>query len=373
MYNKNTDANFEAAANFPSLPTAETFMLRALQIARNGLGQTAPNPMVGAVIVHKNRIIGEGFTSAFGGPHAEVNAINAVSDTALLKSSALYVTLEPCSHQGKTPPCADLIIKTGIRKVFIGLQDPHEKVAGQGIEKLKAAGCTVEVGILKDACAAHHKRFLTYHIKKRPYIILKWAETLDGFIAPDAMRRGQDKKPYWITNERSRQLVHKWRGEEQAILVGTNTALADNPKLNLRDWKGRPPIRIVIDRTLKIPKDSHLLDGSQPTMVLTEVNEAQNYREGITYKLIDFNKNGAESICAALYDAQVQSVIIEGGSATLNTFMQDNLWDEARVFKGATTFGTGLRAPQITGTLVAQTQLMGDQLIVLLHDKEHHI
>lgn len=370
---KNTDTDFKATANFPLLTTAEKFMLRALQIARNGLGQTAPNPMVGAVIVYKNRIIGEGYTSAFGGPHAEVNAINAVADTSLLKSSSLYVTLEPCSHYGKTPPCADLIIKTGIKNVFVGLLDPHEKVAGQGIKKLEAAGCTVEVGILKEACTAHHKRFLTFHTKKRPYIILKWAETFDGFIAPDAMFRSQDLKPYWITNERSRQLVHKWRSEEQAILVGTNTALVDNPKLNLREWKGRPPTRIVVDRSLKVPHNYHLLDGLQPTLILTEVNDAKTYKEGVAYKVIDFTKNSAKPICDALFEAQVQSVIIEGGATTLNAFIKNNLWDEARIFKGSNTFGSGIKAPFISGRIVVQTQLVEDQLTFLINDKEHHI
>ncbi len=242
---KNLDNKNDMHAPIDSLTTDEKIMLRCIQIAKNGLGTTAPNPMVGAVIVNENRIIGEGFTSAFGGSHAEVNAIRSVQDKSLLKSSTLYVTLEPCSHYGKTPPCADLIIKMGLKKVVIGLIDPHEKVAGNGIKKLEASGCIVQVGILQKECAEHHKRFLTFYTKKRPYIILKWAETADGFIAPEPSQREIDKKPFWITNTTSRQLVHKWRSEEPGILVGNNTVLADNPKLNLRDWKGHAPTRIV--------------------------------------------------------------------------------------------------------------------------------
>ena len=340
-------------------------MHRALQIAKNGLGQTAPNPMVGAVIVYDTKIIGEGFTSAYGGPHAEVNAIASVKDTSLLKSATLYVTLEPCSHYGKTPPCADLIIKHGISKVVIGLLDPHEKVAGQGIKKLEEAGCIVTVGILKEACAEHHKRFLTFHTKKRPYIILKWAETFDGFIAPEQTKRGDTKEPYWITNKRSRQLVHKWRSEEQGILVGTTTVLADNPQLNLRDWDGKPPIRIVLDRSLKIPQDYHVLDGTQPTLVCTEINDDRKYQKGITYRLLDFGKNIPQQLCKIFFEEQIQSVIIEGGSQTLESFIESGLWDEARIFKGATTFGKGLKAPQITGTIQSQYTILDDQLTFL--------
>ena len=209
----------------------EFYILRCIEIAQNGLGTTAPNPMVGAVIVHENKIMGEGFTSPFGGPHAEVNAINSVADKSLLPQSTIYVTLEPCSHFGKTPPCADLIVKHKIPRVVIGLLDPHDKVAGKGVKKLMDAGCEVTVGVLEKECREHHKRFLTFQEKKRPFIILKWAETADGFIAPEKTLRSQNKEPYWITNTYSRQLVHKWRTEEQAILVGTNTVLDDNPKL----------------------------------------------------------------------------------------------------------------------------------------------
>ena len=226
----------------------EVYISRCIEIAKNGLGNTRPNPMVGAVIVSNNKIIGEGYTSAYGGSHAEVNAINSVGNKSLLKEATLYVTLEPCSHFGKTPPCSDLIIKHKIPNVVIGCIDDNIKVAGQGIKKLKNAGCKVIVGVLEHECKTHHKRFFTFHNKKRPYIILKWAETPDGFIAP---KTKQEQKPVWITNSYSRQLVHKWRSEEQAILVGTNTVLEDNPSLTTRTWTGENPIRVVIDENEK--------------------------------------------------------------------------------------------------------------------------
>ncbi|TLP81458.1 bifunctional diaminohydroxyphosphoribosylaminopyrimidine deaminase/5-amino-6-(5-phosphoribosylamino)uracil reductase RibD [Maribacter sp. ACAM166] len=343
-------------------------MLRCIQIAKNGLGFTAPNPMVGAVVVYNGKIIGEGYTSPYGGAHAEVNAINSVTDVTLLKSATLYVTLEPCSHFGKTPPCADLIINIGIRKVVIGLKDPHEKVAGRGIQKLEQAGCYVEVGVLKKVCAEHHRRFLTFHTKKRPYIILKWAETADGFIAPEKTLRGATKKPYWITNTESRQLVHKWRSEEQAILVGTNTALADNPNLNLRDWHGKPPTRIMLDRSLKIPTDFHVLDGKQHTIICTVVSDADKYKKGIIYKVLDFTTAIPKQLCDLLYKEQIQSVIVEGGSQTLTSFIDNNLWDEARIFKGATRFNKGLKAPKISGTTKEVKQISTDQLSIIRND-----
>jgi len=368
MSNNNLDSHITTLTDLDSLSTDEKFMLRCIQIAKNGLGLTAPNPMVGAVVVYKGNIIGEGFTSPYGGAHAEVNAINSVTDVSLLKSATLYVTLEPCSHYGKTPPCADLIVKMGIPKVVIGLKDPHEKVAGQGIKKLKQAGCIVELGILKELCEEHHKRFLTFYIKKRPYIILKWAETSDGFIAPEITLRSTTKKPYWITTPKSRQLVHKWRSEEQAILVGTNTVIADNPSLNLRDWNGRPPTRIIIDRSLKIPVDFHVLDGKQHTIVCTEVSDANTYKEGISYKTLDFTTSIPKQLCDLLYKEQVQSVIIEGGSQTLTGFIDNNLWDEARIFKGTTRFCKGLKAPKISGTTQEVKQIATDQLFLIKND-----
>lgn len=365
MSNNNLDSHNTVPIKSDSFSSDEKYMLRCIQIAKNGLGTTAPNPMVGAVIVHNDQIIGEGYTSAYGGAHAEVNAINSVKDISLLKSATLYVTLEPCSHFGKTPPCADLIIKMGIPKVVIGLKDPHEKVAGNGIKKLEQAGCNVQVGILKRECEEHHKRFLTFYTKKRPYIILKWAETTDGFIAPEPTLRGEKKKPYWISNTRSRQLVHKWRSEEPGILVGTNTVLADNPQLNLRDWTGKPPTRIIIDRTLKIPNEFHVFDGKQKTIICTEVEDARQYLDNITYKVLNFETSLPQQLCSLLNEEQIQSVIIEGGRKTIESFIESNLWDEARIFKGAAIFKKGIKAPKIKGVIKEQIQISTDQLTIL--------
>lgn len=345
----------------------EFYMLRCIQIAKNGLGTTAPNPMVGAVVVHNSQIIGEGFTSEYGGPHAEVNAINSVTDKSLLPKATLYVTLEPCSHFGKTPPCADLIIKHKIHTVVIGLLDPHDKVAGKGIQKLKDAGCEVITGVLEKECIEHHKRFLTFQEKKRPYIILKWAETEDGFIAPDKKLRNT-KQPFWITNEYSKLLVHKWRGEEQSILVGTTTVLEDNPKLDTRHWKGKNPIRIVLDKSLKIDATFHVLDGSIKTILFTEEPDASKYITGIKYILIDFSKNIASQICEKLYEAQLLSVFIEGGTKTIQSFIDANLWDEARIFTGATKFNTGTKAPQLKGRLASESILEKDLLKIIYND-----
>jgi diaminohydroxyphosphoribosylaminopyrimidine deaminase/5-amino-6-(5-phosphoribosylamino)uracil reductase len=345
----------------------EKYISRCIQLAKNGLGTTFPNPMVGSVIVLGDKIIGEGYTSPYGGPHAEVNAINSVKDKELLKKATLYVTLEPCSHYGKTPPCADLIIKHQIPNVVVGLLDPHEKVAGKGIEKLKKAGIDVTVGVLKKECWEHHKRFLTYHTKKRPYIILKWAETADGFMAPLQQKRSNNPEPYWISNAYSQQLVHQWRSQEQAILVGTNTVLTDNPKLNVRHWTGQNPIRIVLDRDLKIDTTYHILDGSVKTIVLSALLP-KHPDPRIAYEVIDFEKNTTTQICAILYKHNIVSVIIEGGAKTLQDFIDSQLWDEARVFRGKNKFVEGLRSPRIHGFLESEKQIESDILTLLKHD-----
>jgi len=324
----------------------ETYITRCIDIAKNGLGITAPNPMVGAVIVHNTKIIGEGFTSAYGGNHAEVNAIKSVKNKELLKQATLYVTLEPCSHFGKTPPCSDLIIRHQIPNVVIGCVDDNPQVAGKGIAKLKAAGCNVTVGVLENECKAHHKRFFTFHNKKRPYIILKWAETSDGFIAP----KTKDKAaPVWITNKYSRQLVHKWRTEEQAILVGTNTVLEDNPSLTVRDWTGNNPIRIILDRTHKLSKNHSVFNTESETIIISE-NE------------VDFNKPLAQEICNFLHSNDINSVIIEGGAQMLQTFIDENLWDETRVFKGNSNFKIGTKAPLFSGELISEELISADTL-----------
>jgi diaminohydroxyphosphoribosylaminopyrimidine deaminase/5-amino-6-(5-phosphoribosylamino)uracil reductase len=353
----------------------EKYILRCLHIAKNGIGTTRPNPSVGAVVVLNDEIIGEGFTSPYGGNHAEVNAINAVKDASQLKEATIYVTLEPCSHFGKTPPCADLIAKHQIKNVVIGCVDSNSLVSGKGIERLKNAGCNVSVGVLEAECKKHHKRFFTVQDKKRPYIILKWAETSNGFIAPLTKN---EAKPVWISNVYSQQLVHKWRTEEHAILVGTNTVVADNPMLNVRSWKGNNPIRIVLDRTLRIPKEANVFDETVMTIVITEKKEKREKRKEIlcqfersrelVFEEIDFSKNLAEQVCEVLHKHQIQSVIIEGGLQTLQTFIDVNLWDEARIFIGESEFKNGVEAPLISGRLVEELKIKKDRLKIMMND-----
>ncbi|OYX22396.1 MAG: riboflavin biosynthesis protein RibD [Flavobacteriales bacterium 32-35-8] len=315
----------------------EKYINRCIEIAKNGLGSTRPNPMVGCVIVHNNNIIGEGFTSAYGGNHAEVNAINSVVDKHLLKDSTLYVTLEPCSHFGKTPPCSDLIIKYNIPNVVIGCIDDNIKVAGKGIEKLKNTGCKVTVGVLEVECKEHHKRFFTFHNKKRPYIILKWAETQDGFIAPETKN---EQKPVWISNDYSRQLTHKWRAEEQAILVGPNTVLQDNPSLTVRDWTGENPIRIVIDKDLKLSKSLAIFNSEAQTIIISKND-------------VDFSNQVAKQICDILFQKDINSVIIEGGKHT---------------FTGNISFNTGIKAPKLNGKLISEEHIKDDILKTYRND-----
>jgi diaminohydroxyphosphoribosylaminopyrimidine deaminase / 5-amino-6-(5-phosphoribosylamino)uracil reductase len=326
----------------------EKYIKRCIELAKNGLGTTYPNPLVGSVIVHEGKIIGEGWHRKAGEAHAEVNAVNSVKDKTLLAQSTIYVSLEPCSHFGKTPPCADLIIHHKIPNVIIGTIDPFAKVSGNGIRKLREAGANVTVGVLEDQCNALNKRFFTFHNEKRPYIILKWAETEDGFIAPE---KRDKQEPVWITNERSRQLVHKWRTEEQGLLVGTQTVIDDNPSLTARDWKGNHPVRIVLDKKNRISKESAIFDNSALTFLITETD-------------IDFSQNLAKQLCDYLFEKEIQSVIIEGGSRTLQTFIEAQLWDEARVFKGKSRFSSGITAPKITGKIIEEQKIGSDELII---------
>jgi diaminohydroxyphosphoribosylaminopyrimidine deaminase/5-amino-6-(5-phosphoribosylamino)uracil reductase len=309
-------------------------MKRCIQLAKNGLGTTYPNPMVGSVIVHDGKIIGEGWHKKAGEAHAEVNAVHAVQDKSLLKEATIYVSLEPCSHFGKTPPCCDLILSNEIPNVVIGTLDPFAKVAGNGIKKLIENGKNVTVGILEDECNVLNKRFFTFHQKKRPYIILKWAETADGFMAPISK---ETKSPVWISNPYSRQVAHKWRTEEQAILVGTQTVLEDNPVLNARDFSGNNPVRVVLDKTGKIT-------------------------ENCIYENVIFDKSLAQTISTILYRHDIQSVIIEGGAKTLQSFIDANLWDEARIFLGEIKFQDGTHAPKFTGIPIQRFDIKDDQL-----------
>ena len=321
--------------------------------------------MVGSVIALNGKIIGEGWHKKAGEPHAEVNAINSVKDKdkSLLKNATIYVSLEPCSHYGKTPPCANLIVEKGIKKVVIGCLDPNEKVAGRGVKILQENGCEVTFGVLEEECKELNKRFFTFHTKKRPYIFLKWAKTKDGFI--DKLRTiDSENTPNWISNEYSQQLAHKLRAVEQAILVGTNTALNDNPTLTTRSWFGTSPIRVVLDRNLKIPKEYNLMNGEIKTIVFSKKLEVNSSIGNVIFETIDFNNNVPQQICKVLYKYEIQSVIIEGGKQTLQSFIAENLWDEAMVFVGASEFKKGLQAPKIEKAPIKTIQVSTDTLFI---------
>ena len=330
----------------------EFYIKRCIELAQNGLGTTYPNPMVGSVIVHDNTIIGEGWHQKAGGPHAEVHAIRSVKNPELLPYSTIYVSLEPCSHYGKTPPCCDLIIEHKIPNIVIGTLDPFAKVAGNGMKRLVEAGRNVTVGILESDCNELNKRFFTFHNKKRPYIILKWAESQDGFLAPLTKEKIE---PVWITNSFSRQLVHKWRTEEQAILVGTQTVIDDNPSLTARDWKGNNPIRIVLDQNKRISKENHIFDNQGKTFVLSS-------------DTLDYTKNIGIQIAEFLYTNDIQSVIIEGGKQTLQTFIDEDLWDEARIFRGTNFFTEGIQSPTIHRKEGVKKTIVEDELLIFLNN-----
>lgn len=336
----------------------EILMQRCLQLAANGLGMTYPNPMVGCVIVHQNRIIAEAWHQKAGEGHAEFHAIHQVKDKALLKEATLYVSLEPCAHHGKTPPCADLIIEHQIPRVVIATADPFSKVNGLGIRKLKEAGIAVTINVLEKEAQFLNRRFINFHQSQRPYIILKWAQTKDEKMATTS---GEQK---WITNAYSKQLVHKWRTEEQGILVGTHTAQFDNPQLNARLWNGKQPIRMVLDRELKLREDLHLFDGSQRTLVFTEI-EKEN-RTNLEYIKINFDENIIQSILHEMYALNVQSLIVEGGKRLLESFIQAELWDEARILTANESWGNGVSAPKINGDLHQQFSLDNDHLSIYI-------
>jgi len=334
----------------------EIYMKRCLELAALGLGKTYPNPMVGSVIVHGGKVIGEGWHKKAGEAHAEVNSVNSVVDKSLLKEATIYVNLEPCAHFGKTPPCASLIIKHKIPNVVIGCIDTFSKVSGKGVTMLKEAGVKVKVGVLEKECLESHKRFFTFHQKKRPYIILKWAQTKDGFIAPLVQEEG---KPFWITSPESKKLVHKWRTEEASILVGTNTAEKDNPALTARLWNGCQPLRIVLDRTLRLNDNLQVFDESIKTVVFTEKLKTSTSRT--KYIQTDFSKLH-ENILNELYKRNIHSVIIEGGRETLQAFINESLWDEARVFVGEERLVNGILAPVLNTNPKSEERISKDIL-----------
>lgn len=339
--------------------THERFMQRCFDLALNGAGNVAPNPLVGAVVVHEGKIIGEGYHAVYGGPHAEVNTINSVlsENKALLPHSTLYINLEPCCHFGKTPPCTDLIIQAGIRKIVFSNQDPNPVSSG-GAVLLRSVGCEVTTGILEQQGAWLNRRFFTRIIKKRPYIILKWAQSADGFFTRKA------KEQHWITGEQSKRLAHRWRSEEAAILCGTNTAAVDNPQLTNRLWlQGKQPLRVVLDRTLRLSSNLHVFDSAAQTFVFTEKQKADS--ANVRYAQIPFDENLVNTVLQRLFEMGILSVLVEGGARLLTSFIQENLWDEARIFTGSAWFGEGISAPALKGNSIAEEKCSNDNLKIL--------
>ena len=317
--------------------TDEIYMKRCIELARKALGNTYPNPLVGSVIVHNGLIIGEGFHQKAGENHAEINAINSVKNKALLKEATIYISLEPCAHFGKTPPCANKIIETGFKKVVIGTLDSHEKVNGKGKKMIENAGIEVVSGVLETECQELNKRFFTFHQKKRPFIILKWAESGDGFL-------DQDFKPTQIGNSLTKQFVHQLRSEEHAILVGTNTALTDNPALTTREITGRNPVRILIDFELKVPLNFNIYNNEAPTLIFNAIKDSEE--KNIRFIKIE-KENFVENLMTKLYENQIQSVIVEGGSFTLQQFIDAGIWDAAIIIKNKNLkLSNGTKAPE---------------------------
>ena len=335
----------------------EFFMQRCIELASKAMGCASPNPMVGSVIVYNNKIIGKGYHEKHGSHHAEVNAINSVKDKSLLLKSTLYVNLEPCAHFGKTPPCSDLIIQNKIPEVVIGCVDTFSEVSGKGIERMRSVGIDVKVGVLENESRELNKRFFTFHEKKRPYIILKWAESKDGFIAPK-----NQTKPFWMTSSESKKLAHKWRAEEDAILVGRITAEKDNPSLTVREVEGSNPIRIVIDKDLKLSADFNLFNNDAKTIIFNQTKSEENNSNN--YIKINFN-NMTKNILQELHKQNIQSIIIEGGTKTLQSFIDKKLWDEARIFTTNKTLTEGVKPPTIEEEIISEDETGGDRFKIL--------
>lgn len=338
-------------------------MSRCLDLAIRGMGNVSPNPMVGAVLVHEGRIIGEGYHEQFGQAHAEVNCIKSVKeeDKLFIADSIMYVSLEPCAHHGKTPPCADLLIVNNIKHVVVGSGDPNPLVAGRGIAKLRDAGIEVTEHVLQKECDFLNRRFMMAHTQHRPYIILKWAQSADGFFAPDEARQR------WLTNEYSKKLVHRWRTEEDAILVGTRTALIDDPQLTARLWDGHNPLRILLDLDLKVPAESRIFDEEAMTLVYNSIKEG--LESGTVYVKVNREENIPQQIAADLHHRKIQSVIIEGGAYTLNRFIAIGLWDEARVFTSPAMMSSGLRAPYVDGLIMGEQKIFDDALCIKTNNR----
>ncbi len=332
------------------------FMKRCIDLALKGIGYTYPNPLVGSIIVHNNKIIGEGYHAKYGESHAEVNAINNVVNKKLLRESTLYVNLEPCNHHGNTPPCTEAIIDNNIKRIVIGSRDPNKLVDGSGIDKLRSSGCDVVVGVMDLECSDLNKRFFKYHKHKRPYIILKWAESKDGFISP-LKSRLSTRKVNWISGEKSKKLTHKWRSEEHSILVGVQTIIDDNPLLTTRFVNGKDPIRFVLDPNSRIPIDSRVLSQTSKTIIFSkkENNLISDYTKSLSFENIQL-------IIESLYNMKIQSVLIEGGTKTINHFLNNDLWDSIRVFKSNKKIKDGIKSPYVDFSKFSKNDI-GDDIL----------
>ncbi len=349
------------------MKTDDIFMQRAIELSLKGAGNVKPNPMVGAVLVHNNVIIGEGYHYRYGGPHAEVVAIENTKNQHLLPESTLFVTLEPCIHYGKTPPCAHLIVKKGIKKVVIGTIDPNPKVAGKGIEYLKKHNVEVIQSVLEADCRFNNRRFFIFHEQNRPYIILKWAKTLDGFID---VNREDNEKPHinWITKKHLKMLVHQWRHEECAIVTGARTVINDNPHLTTREWPGRNPLRVILATEQELPQDANVMNNETPTIIFSYNNYEKLNNNTVFFKL-NKNEDVLDQLCKHLLSLNIQSLIVEGGKYLLESFIKKNLWDEARVFTGNITFGSGLPTPVIPQTHHSSYIINNDRLTIWYNHK----
>ncbi len=341
----------------------QTYMQRCIQLAKLGAGNVAPNPMVGAVLVYENEIIGEGYHMQYGEAHAEVNCINSVPEKfkSQISNSVLYVSLEPCAHFGKTPPCSNLIIQQQIKQVVIGCRDSFKQVNGKGIEQLKAAGVDVVVDVLKEECIELNQRFFTFHNSRRPYIILKFAQTADGFIGKTTLYPTKAGERLLISNEFTNKLVHQWRSEEAAILVGTNTALFDNPSLTNRLWTGKNPLRLVIDKQLKLPSTLQLFNQQEKTVLFNLLKNEINQQ--IEYVQLNTTDSVIQQIIQYCYSHNIQSILVEGGTQLLQSFIDEDLWDEARIITNEQLFvQVGITAPKLSGSLQSSTHIFDDRI-----------
>jgi diaminohydroxyphosphoribosylaminopyrimidine deaminase/5-amino-6-(5-phosphoribosylamino)uracil reductase len=347
------------------MPFSAVFMQRCLELASNGRGAVSPNPLVGAVLVHDGKIIGEGWHRQYGKPHAEVNAIKDCiknGNEELLSKATFYVNLEPCNHTGKTPPCTDLILRYKIPEVIVGMKDLNAIVNGSGITRLREAGVMVMENVLAEDCVKLNKRFITYHKKKRPYIILKYAQSKDGFIAPEH----SDGTIHWLSNTASRFLVHTWRSQEDAVLAGFNTVLRDNPRLTVRTGAGRNPVRITIDKYLQIPTTHHIFDGEAPTLIFN--SQKSEKRQGIEYIQYNPGESLPQQVCSALNQRNIQSLILEGGLKLANEFIRESCWDEARIFTSPVMLHKGIAAPAVSGELTGRDFIRDDELCVVVNN-----